>query len=73
MIICQFNILEFKHEAEQGSQNVPYLNSWKGRYKIPYPTGGYVFLPRAPKAQGEEILVPSHGVRYLYLPAQLLR
>ena len=52
---------------------VPYLNSWKGRYKIPHPTGRYKFLPRAPKAQGEEILVPSHGVKYSYLPAQLLR
>ena len=54
--------------------HVPYLNSWKGRYKIPYPTGGYVFLPRAPKAQGEEILVPlPTGWGVLYLPAQLLR
>ena len=47
---------------------VPYLTSWKGRYKIPYPTGGYVFLPRAPKAQGEEILVHSHGVRCFIPP-----
>ena len=49
---------------------VPYLNSWKGRYKIPHPTGMYVFLPRAPKAQGEEILVHSHRVR-CFIPPRL--
>ena len=40
---------------------VPYLTSWKGRYKIPHPTGRYKFLSRAPKAQGKEIFYLPTG------------
>ena len=44
--------------------NGAFLTSWTGRNKIPYPTGtilsrmaseGTKFLPRTPKAQGEDI------------------
>ena len=47
-----------------------YLTSTVGRGGIKYltPREGTKFLPRAPKAQGEEILVPSHGVRCFIPP-----
>ena len=66
--LCQKNLSLYVSYLWKWILNVPYLNSWKGRYKIPHPTGMYVFLPRAPKAQGEEILVHSHGVRCFIPP-----